>query len=197
MKYKVIAIAGKAGSGKDALLKGVLGQNPNLHEIISCTTRPKRDNEEEGVNYYYLTSRQLADKILANEMLETTCFNGWYYGTPISSLDPDKINVGVFNPAGITELAYNDNIDLVIIYVQASDKIRLTRQLNREVNPNVKEIVRRFSTDEEDFKNFKERFDPIHLDNEVWEDYGYCVNEILDVVYLVETGQIEYNKFHI
>lgn len=55
-KYKIVAIMGKAGAGKDTLLRECLALDPNkLHEIISCTTRPPREGEREGVNYYYLT----------------------------------------------------------------------------------------------------------------------------------------------
>ena len=45
MSYKVIALIGEAGSGKDTMLKEVLKLNPNFNEIISCTTRPIREGE--------------------------------------------------------------------------------------------------------------------------------------------------------
>ena len=85
-------------------------------------------------------------------MLEYTYFNGWYYGTGLESVDEYKINIGVFNPRGIQKLsARREEIDLKVFLIDASDKTRLLRQLNRENNPNVKEIIRRFNTDEEDF----------------------------------------------
>ena len=62
-----------------------------------------------------------------NEMLEYTIFNDWYYGTGLESIDKNKINIGVFNPAGVEDLFYNINIDLRIYYIVASDKIRLLR----------------------------------------------------------------------
>ena len=124
MKYKVIAIAGKAGSGKDALLKGVLGQNPNLHEIISCTTRPKRDNEEEGVNYYYLTNQEFYEKVDNGDMLEAVCFNDWWYGTPITSLSKDKPNIGVFNIEGIRCMLEDARLEVYPIAITAPSKAR-------------------------------------------------------------------------
>ena len=66
--YNIIAIMGKAGSGKDTIMKKVLAAHPlGINEIISCTTRPKRDNEVEGINYFYLTNDQFACKILNGE----------------------------------------------------------------------------------------------------------------------------------
>ena len=55
-KIKIIAIAGKSGAGKDSILSSAIKLNPQLNPIISCTTRPKRDNETEGKDYHYLTN---------------------------------------------------------------------------------------------------------------------------------------------
>ena len=55
MKIKVVALFGKAGSGKDTILKEVAATG-GLHEIVSCTTRPMREGEADGVNYHFLTS---------------------------------------------------------------------------------------------------------------------------------------------
>jgi guanylate kinase len=41
-QYKILALIGEAGTGKDTLMREVLKQDPSLHEIISCTTRPPR-----------------------------------------------------------------------------------------------------------------------------------------------------------
>lgn len=53
--YKIIALIGKAGAGKDTILREIIKNNSDLHEMISCTTRPKREGEVDGVNYFYLT----------------------------------------------------------------------------------------------------------------------------------------------
>lgn len=60
-------------------------------------------------------------------MLESTVFNNWYYGTGYDSIDKDKINIGVFNPAGIKQLLVHPEVDLKIVYVRAADKTRLLR----------------------------------------------------------------------
>ena len=57
----------------------------------------------------------------------------------------------------------------------------MLRQLNREENPNVNEIVRRFKTDEEDFQDLEE-IKYIKLINNTIEDLDVCVNSILDEI---------------
>lgn len=55
MKYKVIALVGKAGAGKDSLLNEVLTGsigNYDLHEIVSYTTRDPRQGEIDGLSYH-------------------------------------------------------------------------------------------------------------------------------------------------
>lgn len=132
-KYKLIALIGKAGSGKDTIMKEILKWfGPCFHEIISCTTRTPRDYEIEGVNYHFLTLEDFTKKVANGEMLESTEFNGWFYGTSLDALSEDDINIGVFNPAGIRSIIKNPNIDMRVFYIIANDKTRLLRQLNRE-----------------------------------------------------------------
>jgi guanylate kinase len=153
MKYTIIAIMGKSGAGKDSLCHALLKepQFKDAKPIISCTTRPIRDNEQNGIDYHFLTNEQFTDLVLANKMLEATVFNDWCYGTCIDSLISPGINIGVFNPEGCEALRQHNDIELCLIYVEASDKTRLLRSLNREKDPDCHEIVRRFGADEMDF----------------------------------------------
>lgn len=166
-KIKIIALIGESGVGKDTLMRTFLTAVPFtlFHEIISCTSRPPREGERNGVNYFFHTIQEIEEKIAKNEMLEYTVFNNWYYGTSYNSINPNRINIGVFNIAGIKSLLARDDIDLKVIYVRASDKQRLIRQLNREENPDVTEIIRRFCADEEDFKDINFEYDTINNEN--------------------------------
>ena len=177
-KIKLIALCGKAGSGKDTIMHEAIRFDPNLNEIVSCTTRPPRENEVEGKNYYFLSEHDFFDKVKNGEMLEWTNFNNWLYGTALFSCDPNKINIGVFNPAGIIFLNNNKNIELTTYLIESTDKQRLMRQLKRESNPNVKEIIRRFEADEEDFKNLEMLFPYNCLRNVCPDDVQRCARLI-------------------
>lgn len=152
-KINVVALVGKSGSGKDYLYNYLYDNFDGFHKIISATTRPKRDNEQEGVNYYYLSNEEFAKQILEDKFLEATVFNDWCYGTQLAALNMDKLNIGVFNPAGIETLQQDSRINLYVVQVEATDKERLIRQLNREQDPDIKEILRRYKTDEIDFED--------------------------------------------
>lgn len=188
-KYKIIALIGEAGSGKDTVMQKVLAAAPGLfNEIVSCTTRPMREGEVEGVNYYYLTDKEFQDKVIAGQMFETAEFNGWMYGTSYDALSADKPNIGVFNPTGIYSMLLRNDIDLTVFKITCSSKERLLRQLNRENNPNVDEIIRRFGTDKKDFENLQ--FDYINLVNEIPVLIDNSINQILrSVEYTGVQGQ--------
>ena len=173
MKYNVLAFIGKAGAGKDFLLQKFLTDYPGeTNEIISCTTRPPRIGEQHGANYYFLTDDEFAAKVENGQMLEHTTFRGWHYGTSITELDSDRINVGVFNPAGIRSLLKNPEIKLRVVWVQAHDSTRLLRQMSREEKYDASEILRRFLADEEDFENIEFDYDII------WNDDRPCLDDV-------------------
>ena len=174
-KYKIIALFGEAGAGKDyiqkAVMKTIWGKT-HFSEIISYTTRPPREGEKDGVHYHFLSR---PEDLLKQDLLEFTVFRNWWYGTSIENLNKDKINIGVFNISGIDQLInkdYLDRIDCLPIYIKSYDKIRLMRQLNREQSPDCEEICRRFMADKKDFEKI-----PFH----------YCIienntNEIQPIV---------------
>ena len=166
--YKILAICGESGSGKDTIMQEVLKLRPDLHEIISCTSRPIREGEREGVNYYYYTPEQFLVKTVNDGMLEYTQFNNWYYGTSKTSVREDVINIGVFNPEGIRKIIARPDTQVIAVYVRRSPKQRLLGQLTREENPNVSEIIRRAAADEKDFLNLG--FYHYTVENEIYED---------------------------
>lgn len=176
--YKICAIVGEAGSGKDTIMKKVLQRCPWTNEIVSCTTRPRREGEVEGINYFYLTGEAFGELVLQNKMLEATVFNDWFYGTSLSTLSEDMINIGVFNPAGIEAMINSPEVDLEVYYAEVSAKTRLLRQLNREENPDVYEIIRRFKADMIDFEFLD--FPHIIVKNETAADLESAIMMIVD-----------------
>lgn len=175
--YNVIALIGEAGSGKDTIMQNILKHYNGFNEIISCTTRPIREGEVEGVNYYYYSDETFLSKVKNNEMLEATNFNGWYYGTSYDSLRSDCPNIGVFNPDGIRAMIESPDVNVIVFKIVCSNKTRLLRQLNREDHPNVDEIVRRYEADKQDFSHLD--FYYIEIKNNDKEDLELATQAIM------------------
>ena len=185
--YKIVVFMGKAGAGKDSTMQQILKllaeKNiiSEVHEIVSCTSRPIRENEAHGVNYYYYHPDDFAMKIINDEMLEFTNFNNWWYGTSYDSVRSDGIvNIGVFNPSGVRQLLDRPDCDVTVYWVTTSDKQRLYRQLSREESPDVKEIIRRFNADEEDFADID--FDYTEVVNETFSDFYANAEQIVSQI---------------
>lgn len=186
-KYKLIAIIGASGCGKDTILKNVLvASDDTIHKVISCTTRPIREGEEDGVHYHYLTNEQFANRILDLSMIEAASFNDWFYGTCIDALDAEKVNIGIFNPAAVEILNSRDDLDLYTVYIDTSEKNRLIRQLQRVDNPDIDEIIRRLKTDREDFLDLDFKY-LTFTNNEIGDDETIA-KRILTLARVVHKG---------
>lgn len=143
----LIAIIGQAGSGKDSIYRRIVHQY-KYHPVVGYTTRPIREGEVDGRDYHFVSVEEF-DEL---DLITYKSFNGWYYGISKESFSETEINIGVFNPSQIMDLLERNDIDMEIYEIVASDKARLIRQLTREENPDVKEILRRFGTDAHDFE---------------------------------------------
>lgn len=78
----LIVLSGPSGVGKDSILDMFFPVAPKCARSISATTRAKRDNEEHGRDYYFITREEFGELAARGEMLEYTEYNGNYYGTP-------------------------------------------------------------------------------------------------------------------
>lgn len=89
MKGKIIVIAAPSGCGKSTIINALLeGGDLNLGFAVSATTRPPRDGESHGVNYYYMTEDEFRDHIAEGDFVEfEEVYPGRYYGTLRSEID--------------------------------------------------------------------------------------------------------------
>ena len=78
---KLFVISGSSGVGKGTVIKEFLRRHPDFRLSISCTTRGKREGEEHGVNYFFLTQDEFKNCIANDEFLEWAEFSGNHYGT--------------------------------------------------------------------------------------------------------------------
>lgn len=152
----ILAICGKSASGKDTLAKSLSASISPYYRtnlIISDTTRPKRNGEQNGVDYNFLSERTFLQNIQDNKYFEYTVFRKWYYGTNRNSVSNDAVNIGVFNVAGLEHMIYLQYwYNIIPIYLDLNLEERLKRSYQRE-NKFKLEFLRRALVDEKDFKD--------------------------------------------
>ena len=85
-KGKVIIISGPSGVGKDTILNELRKVNKDYHFAITSTTRAKRHNERDGVDYYFLTKKQFKYLRSNDKLLEHAVVHGNLYGIPKSQV---------------------------------------------------------------------------------------------------------------
>jgi guanylate kinase len=85
---KIIIIAAPSGSGKTSVVRHLLKVMPRqLAFSISCATRQARNNEKDGVDYYFISADEFKDRINRQEFVEwEMVYAGKYYGTLKSEL---------------------------------------------------------------------------------------------------------------
>lgn len=85
---KVIIFSAPSGSGKSTIISHLMAQGLNLHFSISATSRPPRGTELNGVEYYFLTAEEFAQRIENGDFLEyNEVYAGRFYGTLKDEVD--------------------------------------------------------------------------------------------------------------
>ena len=69
-------ITGPSGAGKGTLIKRLVERVPELEVAVSATTRPQREAEQDGREYWFLTEEEFVARIEAGEFLEHVTFVG-------------------------------------------------------------------------------------------------------------------------
>jgi len=160
---KIIIIAGFSASGKDTLARE-LGKY-GYKTVVSTTTRPIRESEEDGVDYNFIEDGEFLNKIHNGDFLEyrvydTTYKNKkekWYYGTELYSIKDEK-TVMVLDLEGAERVAGIFGADRIEIFFLKCDRdIRQQRIIDRG-DYDEEEFLRRSQDDYAKFKFYKNTY---------------------------------------
>ena len=78
----LVVLSGPSGVGKDAVLDELARRGHRFHRVITCTTRPPRDGERAGVDYYFVSDAELDNLIASGGLLEHAVVYGHRSGVP-------------------------------------------------------------------------------------------------------------------
>lgn len=186
MMGKIFCFIGKSSSGKDTIYNIILNDLKEMKTITPYTTRPIRDGETNGVEYYFVSNeefeRMKQNNLVAEARSYNTVYGIWTYFTSAEEIDLENNNYMVINTLeGFDSLKEYFGEDKVIpIYIYVDDITRLERALEREKKqqqPKLEEMCRRFLADQEDFSEEKLKASNINKRYRNW-DLSKCTFDI-------------------
>jgi guanylate kinase len=84
---QLIVVSAPSGSGKTTIVKAILAKYPTMLFSVSATTRPKRENEVDGKDHFFLSRPEFEQRIKKNELVEWEEIYGNLYGTLKSEIE--------------------------------------------------------------------------------------------------------------
>lgn len=189
---KIFYLMGKSSSGKDTIFKKILeNKELELNTIILYTTRPIRAGETDGVEYFFVSEKEFEEFKKSGKIIEERAYHTihgvWRYFTvndgQIDLRNNNYVVIGTLESYERMKLHFGAE-NLVPIYIELDDGVRLLRGLTREreqEKPKYTEMCRRFLADDKDFS--KEKLSEAGIDK-YFENNNLekCVNEIYEYI---------------
>ncbi|MBV9470199.1 MAG: guanylate kinase [Abitibacteriaceae bacterium] len=180
----LLVISGPAGVGKDTVWKAASDCLPTFAKAVTCTTRPRREGEVDGVNYHFVSDDEFDRLLNEDQLLEWAHVHGNRYGVPQSSV------LG----------RLNDGLDVVcVIDVQGAQRIRslfpwsllvflkppegreietLTQRIEQRGSVNEAEVKERINT----WRDKEKALMPLYDYQIVNEEVATAARELCDIV---------------
>lgn len=163
---KIVYLMGKSSTGKDTIFKRLLEDDGlKLKNIVPYTTRPLRDGEKDGEEYFFTDEEgflKLKDQGKVIEERSYNTFHGlWRYFTvddgQVQLQLQNYIMIGTLEAYGKLREYFGED-KMIPVMIELDDGVRLQRALNRELQqdfPKYEEMCRRFLADSADFAEDK------------------------------------------
>lgn len=160
-KYnKIILITAPSGSGKTSIVKHLMKKIRVLAFSVSATTRPPRQSEKEGKDYYFISEVEFREKIHNKEFLEwEMVYEGKYYGTLKSEMEriwkDNKVPVLDIDVQGAIHVQQQYPVNTIAVFIQAPSIAELKRRLQSRGSETAESLQARLnkSSYEMTFKN--------------------------------------------
>lgn len=174
----LIVISGPSGIGKDTVVDGLKERNLPFHFVITATSRPPRDYEEDGRDYFFYSEEKFEEMIEAGEFLEHAWVYSAYKGVPKSQVrealatgEDVVMRLDVQGAQTVHELCP----DAVLIFLTANSKEEWLQRLKDRRSETDEELQLRIKTAEEEYKTL-DIFDYIVINQ------THALDKTLDVI---------------
>ncbi len=177
---KLVVLSGPSGCGKNTVYEGIKERNPDIVQTVSVTTRAPRENEIDGVDYYYVTKEEFQKKIDSDEFVEYVNYGENFYGTLKSEITglmnagKTVIMVIEVNGAANIKKAFPDAVSIFLL--PPSMEV-LAKRLNSRGQNTEEEIRMRLSIANDEIK-LKDNYDFVVLNDEL----EICIEKVNAII---------------
>lgn len=159
----MIVLVGPSASGKTEAAK-LLYSIYGIKKVITHTTRPMRIGEKDDVDYHFVSKEEFLKLKEKNYFIETTLYNGNYYGTSKSEVSDNKVLI--VDPNGVKSILSLNDPRIIIFRLNADSTTRFNRMIIR--GDSIENIEQRISKDKDVFSEDALSFKSINIDTEKW-----------------------------
>jgi guanylate kinase len=175
----LVLISAPSGGGKTTLCQQLLAARPQMTRAVTCTTRPPREGERDGLDYYFLDAGSFLKRVQAGNFLEHATVYGNSYGIlkaeVLGKLRQGKdvlLNVDVQGAATIREKAQEDaelKRALVSVFLTPPSLDIVEQRLRRRATDSEAVIQKRLSVSRQEIAQWK-NFEYLLLSTTIQED---------------------------
>ena len=180
----LIIISSPSGTGKTTICKKIINRDERIKLSVSHTTRSPRDNEMNGVDYFFVSSDEFDSKILDQSFLEYARVFGNFYGTSKNNvknlLSKDFDVLFDIDWQGAAQILKSNLAKIVTIFlVPPSKEVVLERleERSNETGDNYKAVQKRMSEYENEMSHANE-YDHIVVNDNIEE----CADKVLNII---------------
>ncbi len=193
----LLVISSPSGTGKTTICKKLLEYDKNIHLSVSVTTRKKRKNEVEGIDYYFKTKKDFLNLKSEKSFIESAFVFENYYGT-LKSEVLEQLENGIdvlidIDWQGTRQITKAMQGNLIKIFILPPSINELKKRLSKRNSDSIKEINFRMSNALKEIKHYDE-YDYV-LINDNLDNTFHKIVKILQVERLKLSKQLSLTKF--
>ena len=186
----LLVISSPSGTGKTTICKKLLEYDKNIHLSVSVTTRKKRKNEVEGIDYYFRSKKDFLNLKSQNSFIENAFVFENYYGT-LKSEVLEQLENGIdvlidIDWQGTRQITQAMKGNLIKIFLLPPSIDELKKRLSKRNSDSIKEINFRMSKALKEIKHFDE-YDYVLVNDNL-------ENTFQKIVKIIETERLKLSK---